>query len=210
MFITLINLIILCELNFVLGKLQLNRMHRDDFHDLKPILIPKFIRNWNNLKKMLKHIKIHCTDHIKTNYIQMLVEIKKYQWNCIFVHPKLLVSIYTTLTQHTDVIFGPNLSPTINFRFFHSLFTPLGAQNRVLNSSSIQTYRQIYRCKQQHLDAPSWSYIHPTAKTVQIWLEMTLIWVQTYGTFMYEGPSPLPGGIILCTTIQLLGKDQYI
>ena len=32
--------------------------------------------------------------------------------------------------------------------------------------------------------------IHPYPKTVQIWPEMTLNGVQTYGTFMYEGAYP--------------------
>ena len=36
-FITPIDLITLCELNFAPGKLPLNKVHRDNFPDLKPI-----------------------------------------------------------------------------------------------------------------------------------------------------------------------------
>ena len=31
----------ICELNFALGKLPLNKVHKDDFPGLKPIFIPK-------------------------------------------------------------------------------------------------------------------------------------------------------------------------
>ena len=42
---------------------------------------------------------------------------------------KLSASFYNTYTQHTDFLFGSNLVSlqgiqTINFRFFHSIFTP--------------------------------------------------------------------------------------
>ena len=65
--------------------------------------------------------------------------------------PNFQSPFYTTYTQQTDFLFGPNVAPkglqTISFRFFHSLFTPQELKIRGLSSNSIQTYRQMHRCK---------------------------------------------------------------
>ena len=53
----------------------------------------------------------------------------------------------------------------------------------------------MYRCKWMYFCTPSQSWIPPIPKTVEWWLEMTSNGGQVYGTFMYEGPSPLPDGI---------------
>ena len=103
--------------------------------------------------------------------------------------------------------FSPHLRYSDNkFQIFPFNLYPLGVQNRILSSSSTQTYRQMYRYKQQHWKVLSQSYTFPYPQKVQIWLEMALIWGQTYSTFMYKGPSPLLGGIILCTNIQTSGQ----
>ena len=60
----------LFELNFAPGKLPLNRVHMDDFSDLKLIFIPFYTQiTPENIILYIKHLNIvlktHCTDHIQ-------------------------------------------------------------------------------------------------------------------------------------------------
>ena len=84
--------------------------------------------------------------------------------------------IYATYIIIYRLHFWSKFSPmqgiqTMNYRFFHSLFTPPGTQNSVLSSNSIHTDRQMYRGKWLYVHAPFWSYTPPIPKTVQIWLK---------------------------------------
>ena len=50
--------------------------------------------------RMLKCIKIHCTDHINENYVQMLVELKEISNEMhVYKPPEISAPIYTTFTQ---------------------------------------------------------------------------------------------------------------
>ena len=63
--------------------------------------------------KMPTHLKnTHCIDHINEEYVQMLVQLKEILNKIHFcMPPELSAPIYTTSTQHTDFIPGPNLAP---------------------------------------------------------------------------------------------------
>ena len=83
--------------------LPLNRVHRDDFPDLKPNFIPKL-----HMKTLEKHLNIYKDishrPH-KTHYIQRLVIIKEISTKMYFCMPhELLVPFSTTYTKHTDFI----------------------------------------------------------------------------------------------------------
>ena len=91
----------LSELNFAPGKIPLTECKGMIFwpisHLNTPILLQNSILYW----KHLNILKSHCIDHIRTNYIHMLVKIKEILSKCIFVCPtKLAVPIYTTFTQY--------------------------------------------------------------------------------------------------------------
>ena len=87
------------------------------------------------MQKTIKYIKSHCTDHIKIDYVHMLVIIKEILAKNVFSYvPELLAAFYTTYTQHTDFPFGPNL---VHSKFADNKckilsFTlyPQGAQNK--------------------------------------------------------------------------------
>ena len=59
---------------------------------------------------------MHCTDHRKkTNYVQMLVELKEILTTMYFcTPPELLVPIYTTYTQHADFILAQVGPPKVS------------------------------------------------------------------------------------------------
>ena len=129
----------LCELNFAPGKIPIKRVHRDDFPDLKSIFIPFYtkitLENIIFSRKHLNILKTHCTDHIKTHYVQMLVTIKDISTKMYFhMLPKLLAPFYTTYSQHKDFISGPHLVPpqSLHNKFQIFPFTPYppGAQNK--------------------------------------------------------------------------------
>ena len=56
--------------------------------------------------------KPHCVDHINEEYVQLLVNIKEILTKTTFSFGLQTFSpFYTTYTQHTDFIFGPNVVP---------------------------------------------------------------------------------------------------
>ena len=151
----------LCELNFAPGKLPQNRVYRDDFPDLKCIFIPFYTQitpeNIILSKKHLHILKAYCTDHIKTHNVLMLVIIKEILTKNVFLYAiKFSAPFYTTYTQHTDFLFGPNLvtqkSPDNKFKIFSFTLYPPGAQNK--RCWALAVYRLTYRCKWLLLDAP--------------------------------------------------------
>ena len=73
--------------------------------------------------KHLNILKTHCKGHINEKYVQMLVKIKEILNKTTFSYaPKLLVPLYTTYTQHTNFISGPNLVPP---RYLDNTLPPL-------------------------------------------------------------------------------------
>ena len=112
-----------------------------------------------------------------TNYIQMLVKIKEILTEIIFICPaKLLVPIYATYITIYRLHFWSKFSPAqglqaINYRFFHSLFTPLELKIEFWATT-------LYRHTDRHRDANDSIYIPhsdpvdlPIPNTVQIWLK---------------------------------------
>ena len=60
------------------------------------------------MQKHLNILKTHCTDYIKTHYVQMLVRTKRILTKNVFSYaPQLSARFYTTYIQHADFLFGP-------------------------------------------------------------------------------------------------------
>ena len=103
------------------------------FSDLKPNFIPFYIQNThenvNFWKKNLNILKntLH-RPHKDTLFTYVSNNKRSINENVVLYAPKLSAHFYTTYTQHTDFIFGPNLVPPKSlhnkFQIFHSLFTP--------------------------------------------------------------------------------------
>ena len=68
----------------------------------------------------------------------------------------------------------------------------------------------MHRYKWWHLYTTSQSYTPPILKTVQKWLAVAQIWVESYGTFMHKEPFCLYNGNIYEGSYTHLGKDQPI
>ena len=144
------------ELNLALGKLPLNKVHRDNFPVLKPILIPYFVRISYKHPNILK---THCIDHINEEYVQLLVKFKEIITKTTFLYaPWNFSPLLHYTTQHTDIIFGSNLVPPpwyLDYKLWVFLFIlySLRDQNRALSSIFIHAYQQMYWCKCLHLHA---------------------------------------------------------
>ena len=115
--------------------------------------------------------------------------------------PELSVPFSSTYTQYTDFIFCPNLVPmpkSLNTKVENISLTPSpsGAPNKVFELL-LNTY--ILTDVQMQMNA----FLHPllilNAHNLKNWAMMTRndfkMEDKVYGTFMYEGPSPLPDGI---------------
>ena len=72
------------------------------------------------------------------------------------IPPKLLAPFYTTFTVQSLW--------TINFRFFHALFSPKELKRRFLSSSCIQTYRHTCTDTKNHINMPPPNPEHPLAQ----------------------------------------------
>ena len=128
--------------NFAPGKLPLNRVHKDDFPDLKPIFIPFYtqitLENIILSRKHLNILKMHCTDHVRTHYVQMLVIVKEILIEDVFLYaPWMFGSLLHYL--HT----------TYRLPFWHK-FSPPKVSRQKISDFPFNLYPPGAMCTHRH------------------------------------------------------------
>ena len=180
----------LFELHFAPGKLPLNRLHRDDFPDLKPIFVPKLhMKNINLSRKTFKYTKNVSHRPHKTRYLRMLVKIKEILNKMYFCMPSKLQHHFLLLT-HNKLYFWSKFSPpkvskyqTWDF-FIHSL--PPGAPNKVFE---LQLYTDRYTdandCIYMPPPDPKYPYPKNSATVTRNGLKwrISILYLHVWGAF---------------------------
>ena len=175
-------------------------MHRDDFAVLTLFNTPKnMLENTMISHKCSNILKTHCIDTANKGCVQLLVKIKEIWTKTVFLCASqtlgpLLSHLHTTYRHLSWPKFSPPQDiQMINYRFSHSLNTPLECRidfECYLNTctlTDVHTHMTTFTC-------PLPVLYTPTPKTVPKWLEMAKILGKCMVPLYIEGHFPPSDG----------------